>query len=515
MLTEMMPPFPPETPITQARGDARPHAIIIGSGFGGLAAAIRLGARGYRVTILEKGDQPGGRAAVFRQDGFIFDAGPTIVTAPFLFEELWGLCGRKMADDVTLKPMSPFYRLIFPDGAVMDCSGDKTTMEAEVARLSPDDLPGYRRLMIESEAIYKVGFEKLAHIPFSTAMDMARAIPDMALLRADRSLHTLVAKRVKDWRLRIAFSFHPLFIGGNPFTVTSIYALVIHLERKYGVHYAMGGTGQLVKGLVSLLKGQGARLRLGAEVAEILVENGVASGVRLASGEHIRAEIVVSNACSGYTEQKLIPRAVQRSWIAKRRTEGRYSMSVFVWYFGTKRRYEDVLHHTILLGPRYKELLDDIFSNKVLAEDFSLYLHRPSASDPSVGPEGCDAFYVLSPVPNLTSGTDWAEEGERYRRKIEAALEATLLPGLRDEIVTSRFITPDYFRDDLLSLHGAAFGIEPILTQSAWFRPHNRVDGVKNLFLVGAGTHPGAGMPGVLSSARVLDLVVPHASTFA
>ena len=388
-------------------------------------------------------------------------------------------------------------------------------MAAEVTRLAPDDLPGYKRLMAESEAIYKVGFEQLAHIPFSTPMDMARAIPDMARLRADRSLYSLVAKRVKDWRLRIALSFHPLFIGGNPFTVTSIYALVIHLERKYGVHYAFGGTGQLVKGLVGLLEGQGARLRLNAEVAEILIENGSATGVRLTTGEHIRAEIVVSNACAGYTEQVLIPPHIRRSWLAKNRTKGRYSMSVFVWYFGTKRRYEDVLHHTILLGPRYKDLLDDIFANKVLAEDFSLYLHRPSASDPSVAPEGCDAFYVLSPVPNLTSGTDWAEEGEHYRQRIEAALEATLLPGLSGEIVTSRIITPDYFKDELLSLHGAAFGIEPILTQSAWFRPHNRVEGVENLFLVGAGTHPGAGLPGVLSSARVLDLVVPHASAFA
>eukprot|EP01035_Chromulina_nebulosa_P017453 gene17453-23005_t len=491
--------------------DPRPHAIVIGSGFGGLAAAIRLGARGYRVTILEQLDQPGGRARVFRQDGFTFDAGPTIVTAPFLFEELWSLCGRRMADHVTLKPMTPFYRLMFADGTQMDCSGDDDAMREQISRIAPDDVAGYERLLIQCEKIYGVGFEELAHIPFTSLIDMAKAIPKMAMLRADRSLYTLVSRYIRDERLRLALSFHPLFIGGNPFSVTAIYALVLHLERRFGVHYAMGGTGQLVSGLVSLLEGQGADLRLNTTVTAITLEGRKATGVTLASGETLPADIIVSNGCTTWTYQNLLPDQQRRRWSDRKIRKVRHSMSVFVWYFGTNRRYEDVLHHTILLGPRYKGLLEDIFKNKVLADDFSLYLHRPSASDPSVAPEGRDAFYVLAPVPNLEGVTDWSEAAEPYRQKIEDFLAASILPGLADALVTSRVMTPLDFRDELLSTHGAAFGIEPVLTQSAWFRPHNQSEDIDHLYFVGAGTHPGAGMPGVLSSARVLDSV--HSAT--
>jgi phytoene desaturase len=496
-------------------GDSRPHAVVIGSGFGGLSAAIRLGVRGYRVTVLEQLDQPGGRARVFRQDGFVFDAGPTIVTAPFLFEELWSLCGRKMADDVSLKPMTPFYRLMFADGTQLDCSGDDDAMRAQIGRIAPGDTAGYEQLLKKCEAVYKVGFEEMGHTPFSTVTDMIKAIPKMAMLRADRSLYTMVSKYIRDERLRLAFSFHPLFIGGNPFSVTAIYALVLHLERKFGVHYAMGGTGELVKGLVSLLEGQGARLRLNSTVAEITLDGRRATGVRLATGESIPAQIVVSNACTTWTYQNLLPQRSRRRWSNGKINRTRHSMSVVVWYFGTKRRYDDVLHHTILLGPRYKGLLDDIFKHKILADDFSLYLHRPSATDPCVAPDGCDAFYVLAPVPNLEGATDWESMAEPYRQKIEAFLASTLLPDLGNQIVTSRMITPLDFRDELLSTHGAAFGVEPVLLQSAWFRPHNKSEDIDNLFMVGASTHPGAGMPGVLSSARVLDSVVPHASVHA
>ncbi len=500
---------------TTVNGDARPHAIVIGSGFGGLAAAIRLGARGYRVTVVEQLDQAGGRARVFRQDGFTFDAGPTIVTAPFLFEELWSLCGRMMADDVTLKPMLPFYRLMFADGTQLDCSGDDDAMRAQIRQLSPEDIAGYERLLKRCEEIYKIGFEELGHKPFTTVMDMLKTIPKMAMLRADRSLHTLVSKYIRDERLRLAFSFHPLFIGGNPFSVTAIYALVLHLERKYGVHYAMGGTGELVKGLVSLLEGQGSELRLNSKVAQITLEGRKATGVCLASGEIIPADVVISNACTTWTYQNLLPDSSRKRWRDRKIKKVRHSMSVVVWYFGTKCRYEDVLHHTILLGPRYKGLLDDIFNHKILADDFSLYLHRPSATDPSVAPEGCDAFYVLAPVPNLEGNTHWETAAEPYRQKIEAFLGASILPDLANQIVTSRMMTPLDFRDGLLSTHGAAFGIEPVLLQSAWFRPHNLSEDIDNLFMVGAGTHPGAGMPGVLSSARVLDSVVPDASIIA
>ena len=514
MLTELHPPsLGAGTRAPDA--DHRPHAVVIGSGFGGLAAAIRLGARGYRVTVLEALDQPGGRARVFRQDGFTFDAGPTIVTAPFLFEELWALCGRRMEDDVRLTALDPFYRLIFDDGSSLDCCGDETRMRARIAAFAPDDVAGYEAFMRDAEAIYGVGFERLADVPFGTLVDLLKALPAMARLRADRSVYGLAARHVRDERLRTALSFHPLFIGGNPFATTAIYALVIHLERKFGVHFAHGGTGALVQGLVRLLEGQGATLRYGAKVAEITVANGAATGVRLSDGEAITADVVISNADAAYTYGTLLKAQPRKRWSDAKLKRARYSMSVVVWYFGTRRRYEELPHHSILFGPRYRGLVDDIFERKVLSEDFSLYLHRPTATDPTLAPEGCDAFYALVPVPNLQGGTDWATEAEPFRARVQQRLEATLLPGLSDTLATSRLMTPLEFRDDLLSVHGAAFGLEPRLLQSAWFRPHNLSEEVDGLYLVGAGTHPGAGLPGVLSSAKILDTVVPHATRLA
>jgi phytoene desaturase len=493
--------------------DRRPHAVVIGSGFGGLAAAVRLGAKGYRVTVLEKLDAPGGRAFVHRQDGFTFDAGPTIITAPFMFEELWRLCGRRLADDVTLRPVSPFYRIRFDDGAVFDCSGDAEAMREQIARFSPRDVDGYERFLKASEAIFKIGFEELGDVPFDSWTDMARIVPAMLRLKSYRTVYDMVSSYISDERLRVVLSFHPLLIGGNPFTTTSIYCLIAFLERRWGVHFAMGGTGKLVQGLVSLIEGQGGSLRCASEVTEIVTRQRMASGVRLATGETIDAEIVVSNADAAWTYKYLLPDVERRRWTDRRIARARYSMSLFVWYFGTRRRYDDVAHHTILLGPRYRGLLDDIFERKVLAEDFSLYLHRPTATDPSLAPEGCDAFYVLSPVPHLESGVDWSRQAEPYRRKIERALADVILPDLENQIVTSRMLTPRDFQDRLASFRGAAFGMEPILTQSAWFRPHNRSEEVERLYLVGAGTHPGAGLPGVLSSARVLDDIVPDAQS--
>ncbi len=493
----------------------RARAVVIGSGFGGLAAAIRLGARGYRVTVLEKRDAPGGRAYVYRQDGFTFDAGPTIVTAPFLFEELWSLCGRRMADDIDLRPMSPFYRIRFDDGACFDYSGDMDAMCAEVARFSPADVEGFRRFMEASREICRIGFEQLGDVPFSSPLDMARIAPDLIRLQGYRSVHALVSQFFRNERLRTIFSFHPLLIGGNPFRASAIYCLIAALENRWGVHFAMGGTGALVSGLVDLIEGQGGEARCGCEVESIVVENGAARGVRLATGETIAADIVVSNADSAWTYSRLLPASARRRWSDRKIARASYSMSLFVWYFGVRRRYEDVAHHTVLMGPRYRDLLTDIFQRKILAQDFSLYLHRPTATDPSLAPPGCDAFYVLSPVPNLEGGQDWSAIAEGYRTRIAAALEASVLPGLSGEIATSRVMTPQNFEAELNAYRGAAFGLEPILTQSAWFRPHNASEDVRNLFLVGAGTHPGAGLPGVLSSARILDKVAPHASAFA
>ena len=502
-------------PTRVAGSDSRPHAIVIGSGFGGLAAAVRLGARGWRVTVLEKLDAPGGRAYVHRQDGYTFDAGPTVITAPFLLEELWALAGKRMADDVDLRPVAPFYRVVFDDGTRFDYSGDAAAMRAEVARIAPGDVAGYERFLKASEAIYKVGFEELGDQPFDSWTDMAKVAPDLIKLEGYRTVWSLACKHVKDARLRVVLTFQSLLVGGNPFATTSVYCLIAFLERRWGVHFPIGGTGALVRGLVGLIEGQGGSVQCSRGVARITVEAGRASGVQLESGEHLAADVVVSNADSAWTYKHLLAPEHRKRWTDKRIAKARYSMSLFVWYFGTRRRYEDVAHHTILLGPRYRELLGDIFDRKLLAEDFSLYLHRPTATDASLAPDGCDAFYVLSPVPHLESGTDWRAVAEPYRQAVEARLEERLLPGLSGQIATSRLLTPQDFQDRLSSYRGAAFGLEPVLTQSAWFRPHNRSEEVQGLYLVGAGTHPGAGLPGVLSSARILDTVVPHADAVA
>jgi phytoene desaturase len=492
-------------------GHSQPHAIIIGSGFGGLAAAVRLGARGYRVTVLEHLDAPGGRAYVFRQDGFVFDAGPTIITAPFLLEELWRLCNRRFADDIKLCSLQPFYRIRFNDGEILDCSNDDRAMALQINRLAPADLKGYMEFLKASEAIYNVAFERLAHEPFNSFTDMLRLAPDLLRLRSYRSIYGLVSSFVKDPRMRFALSFHPLFLGGNPFTTTSIYGLIAFLERRWGVHCAMGGTGSIVSGLVNLIQGQCNRIRYGARVASITVCGRRASGVRLSSGEELESDIVVSNADSVATYRDLLPVPLHRRWSNRKIAHARYSMGLFVWYFGTSRQYADVPHHTIMAGPRYRELLEDIFERKVLADDFSLYLHRPTASDPSLAPAGCDAFYVLSPVPHLDGNIDWHAKAETYRLAISRHLGLTVLPDLEKHVISSRIMTPLDFRDRLLSYKGAAFGLAPALSQSAWFRPHNRSEDIEGLYLVGAGTHPGAGLPGVLSSARVLDTVVPDA----
>ncbi len=494
--------------------DPRPHAIVIGSGFGGLAAAIRLGARGYRVTVIEKLEQAGGRAAVFRQDGFTFDCGPTIITAPHMLEELWTLCGRKMSDDIELRAIDPFYRICFEDGKAFDYSGDPQRMREEVAKFEPGDVAGFERFVKASEDIFKVGFEQLVDQPFGSFFDMVKIAPQLLRLESYRSVYSLVSKHIQNEQLRTLLSFHPLLVGGNPFAASAIFCLIAFLERKWGVHFAMGGMGAVVKGMVGLIEGQGNALRLDAPVKRIDVAKGRAVGVTLESGEKIAADIVVSNADSAWTYRTLIAPEHRRRWTDKKVEGMRYSMGLFVWYFGTKKRYENVQHHTILMGPRYRELLGDIFDRKHLADDFSLYLHRPTATDPTLAPPGCDAFYVLSPVPHLESGVDWTKAAEPYRKRISDYLSKTQLPDLEANLVSQRMLTPLDFETRYLSFRGAAFGMEPILTQSAWFRPHNRSEDVENLFLVGAGTHPGAGVPGVLASARVLDAVVPHASQF-
>ncbi len=502
------------SPLAAAGAPRRPHAVVIGSGFGGLAAAVRLGARGWQVTVLEQLDQPGGRARVHRVDGYTFDAGPTVITAPHLFEELWALCGRRLADEIELRPVAPFYRIRFDDGTLFDYSGHAAAMRAAVAALAPGDVDGYEAFLRTSREIYEVAFERLAHQPFGNWADMARVLPDLLRLQAWRSVYSMAARHVRSPKLRTVLSFQSLLVGGNPFSTTSVYCLIASLERRWGVHFPVGGTGRLVRGLVGLIEGQGGRVQCGAGVAEILAEGGAACGVRLESGAVLPADIVVCNADSANAYRRLLPARHRHRWTDRRIERARYSMSLFVWYFGTRTRHPGIAQHTIALGPRYRELLADIFERRRLAEDFSLYLHRPTATDPALAPPGHDAFYALAPVPHLGSGTDWRAQAEPFRQAVQRRLQATLLPNLQDELTVSMVLTPQQFQDELGSFRGAAFGLEPVLTQSAWFRPHNRSEELERLFLVGAGTHPGAGLPGVLSSARVLDTVVPPAEAF-
>lgn len=485
------------------------QAVVIGSGFGGLAAAVRLSARGYQVTVLEKLDAPGGRGYVHHQDGFTFDAGPTIVTAPFLLEELWTLCGEDMHDHVELRSLSPFYRIRFDDGEYFDYSADPDSMEREVAKFSEADVEGYRAFLRISERVYEVGFDQLLTASFDTLWKMIRVIPNLMFVQFHRSVYGLVSRYIKHPRLRMVFSFHPLLIGGNPFSTTAVYALIAHLERRHGVHFAMGGTGSIIDALVALIQRQGGAIRYHSAVRQIRVDQGKAVGVELADGEILDADVVVSNADSAFTYRQLVPAQYRKRWSNQKLDRAKYSMSLFVWYFGTDRQYPDVPHHMIMLSHAYRELLSDIFDKKHLGEEFSLYLHRPTATDPSLAPTGCDAFYVLSPVPHLDATVDWSTEAEIYRQRIERFLSETVLPDLASHVVTSRLLTPVDIRDRLNSVKGAAFSLQPILTQTGWFRPHNRSEDIENLFLVGAGTHPGAGIPGVISSAKVLDEIVP------
>ena len=486
--------------------------VVIGTGFGGLAAAVRLAARGHMVTLLDKRDQPGGRAYVYRQDGFTFDGGPTVITAPWLITELFELAGRNPSDYVDIVPVNPFYRIFFPDGASFDYSADTEAMVQQIAAFSrfPNDAGRYLDFVASTERVFAKGFTELADQPFLSVMDMVKVVPDLVRLQSYRTVYDYVSRFVQDDRLRQVLSFHPLLVGGNPFQTTSIYTLIHHLERTWGVHFAMGGTGAVVDALVRLFGELGGTMRLSTEVGEITTEGRRATGVRLVTGEELPADIVVCNAEVAGAYQRLLPAAIRKKYTDRRLARMRYSMSLVVIYFGTDRQYRggdgpELAHHDIILGPRYEGLLDDIFTKKHLANDFSLYLHMPTLTDPSLAPAGCDAFYVLSPVPHLGGTTDWATAAKPYRDRIMGFLEERYLPGLSRHIVTERMIDPRHFATEMNSYLGSAFSVEPILTQSAWFRPHNRSEELPNLYFVGAGTHPGAGLPGVLSSAKIAD----------
>jgi phytoene desaturase len=484
-------------------------AAVIGSGFGGLAAAIRLQARGYRTTIFEMRDQPGGRAYVYRDQGFTYDAGPTIITAPFLIDELFELAGKKAADYLSLVPCDPFYRIVFHDGTAFDYNGDPAAMREQVRRIAPDDVEGYERLVGQTKEIFQRAFIELADQPFSRFTDMLRVAPDLIRLRSHESVYALAARHVKSDKLRQILSFHPLLVGGHPYASSSIYSMIQYLERKWGVHFVMGGTGALVNALVRLFEEMGGTLRLNARVEEIEIEAGRAKGLRLADGSRHAAGVVVSNGDVANTYRKLVAPRWRRKWTDAKLGRMRYSMGLFVMYFGTNRTYPELAHHTIYLTRRYKCLLDDIFYGKELARDFSLYLHAPTRTDASLAPQGHECFYVLSPVPHLDAAIDWEKEKERYGDAILELLEEKLIPGLRQHLVSKLIMTPADFETELDAYKGSGFQFEPVLWQSAWFRPHNVSEDVEGLYFSGAGTHPGAGVPGVLSSAKVLDRVVP------
>ena len=499
--------------------DIRPptsDAIVIGAGLGGLASAMRLGAKGYRVTVLDRLDVAGGRGSSIQKGGYRFDLGPTIVTVPQVFRELWAATGRDFDQDIDLRAIDPFYEIRWPDGSTFTARQDSAAMRAEVARLSPRDAVGYDRFLKDAERRYTFGFEDLGRRPMNKLWDLIKVLPTFGMLRADRSVYAHAARRFRDERLRMAFSFHPLFIGGDPFRVTSMYILVSHLEKEFGVHYAIGGVAAMARAMARIVGEQGGSVRMGAEVDRILVEDGKAAGVQLASGERLSAPLVVSNADAGHTYDRLLRDQPKRRWTPARLQRSRWSMGLFVWYFGTRGtrgKWADVGHHTILNGPRYRGLVNDIFIKGKLAQDMSLYVHRPSVLDPSVAPPGDDTFYALSPVPHLghDAPVDWTAEAARYRARVLAVLEDQLLPGLGAHLTEEEVFTPETFRTRYLSPHGTGFSIEPRIFQSAWFRPHNVSEELPGLYLTGAGTHPGAGLPGVVSSAEVLGKLVPDA----
>lgn len=485
-------------------------AIVIGSGLGGLATAVRLANRGLDVTLFEKRDKLGGRAYVYEINGFKFDGGPTVVTAPFMFDEIYQEAGRSRADYFQMVPVDPFYRIFNHEGGHFDYNGDPLGILKQIEKWSPSDQAGYQKFIQTTKAIFDKGFLELSDKPFLHVGDMLKVAPDLIRLQSYKSVSQYVAQFVKNEFLRQIFTFHPLLVGGNPFDTTSIYTLIHYLERQWGVHYALGGTGAIIAGLGKLFEELGGKIHLNTEVAEILVENRKVTGIRLQDSSIHRADLIVSNADVPWTYKNLIPARYRRSMTDWRMDHYKYSMSLFVIYFGTRRRYLDsrLAHHNIILGPRYKDLLTDIFDRKVLADDFSLYLHMPTITDPSMAPEGCETFYVLAPVPHLDAGIDWTSMARPFRDRIMSFLEKNYLPDLQANLVAEHYIDPLHFQNTLNSTKGAAFSVAPILTQSAWFRPHNRSEDFDNLYFTGAGTHPGAGMPGVLSSAKIVENLV-------
>ena len=483
--------------------------IVIGSGFGGLASALRLRAKGYEVTLVEKHPDLGGRARVFKRGNFVYDGGPTVITAPYLIEELFSLFNKKISNYVKIVPLDLWYRFVFNDGETFDYSGNEKSMEKEIKKFSEKDYEGYNKLVKFTEKIFDKGFTDLSDKPFNNFSFMIKQIPSLLNLKSYKSVYGLVSNYISNEKLRRVFSMHPLLVGGNPFTTTSIYTLILFLEKKWGIHYSMGGTGSVVKALEKLMEEENIRIIKDAEVTEIISKNKDVKAVKINKSKIIDCDYVVCNSDPPNVYKNLIKSKDNYNFLFKQKMKRMdYSMGLFVYYFGSKKQYKNVAHHTIYFGKSYEEHLEKIFEKKVLSEDISYYLHRPSATDPNMSPNGQDAFYVLVPVPNNLSNISWSNEGEKFKDLILDKMDKSVLPGIKENVVSDFYLTPDYFEKDLATLHGSGFSIQPKFSQSAYFRFHNQSEIFDNLFFVGAGTHPGAGMPGVISSAKVLDKIL-------
>ncbi len=484
------------------------NSIVIGSGFGGIAAAIRLKAKKHNVILIEKHHDLGGRARVFKKNGFTFDAGPTVITAPYLIDELFQLFNRESKNYIQLTPLKTWYQFIFEDKTKFNYSGDELEMKNQIEKINKDDFKGYQELVSFTKKIFDKGFLELADTPFDKPFVMLQQLPALLKLKSYKSVYSLVSLYIKNEKLRRILSMHPLLVGGNPFSTTSIYGLILYLEKKWGIHYSMGGTGNIIKGLEKLMTEIGIKIIKGHEVTKIITSNQKIKGIKLDNNEEIMADNVVCNADPPAVYDKLLDETNYNKVFKWKRKRMEYSMGLFVYYFGTKKIYSNIEHHTIKFGDKYKEHLDDIFEKKKLNDDISYYLHRPSATDSSMAPEGHDCFYVLVPVPNNQSKINWSIQGDKIKNLVIDKMEESLLPNLRENIVEDFYLTPDYFEKDLNTKYGSGFSIQPKFTQSAYFRFHNKSEVFSGLYFVGAGTHPGAGLPGVLSSAKVLDKIL-------
>ncbi len=485
------------------------NSVVIGSGFGGIAAALRLKAKGNNVTLIEKHPDLGGRARVFKKNGFIYDGGPTVITAPYLINELFELFKKDPKDYLELSPLKIWYQFIFEDKTKFNYSGDEIDMKKQIEKINQEDVLGYEKLLNFTRKIFDKGFTELADVPFDKPFVMMQQLPALLKLKSYKSVYSLVSSYIKNEKLRRIFSMHPLLVGGNPFTTTSIYGLILYLEKKWGIHYSMGGTGNIIKGFEKLMEEVGIKVIKGNEVKKIISNKKKITGVELDNQTIIRSDNVVCNADPPAVYEKMLDINKNNSFLFRwKKNRMEYSMGLFVYYFGTKEKYENVEHHTIKFGKKYKEHLNDIFNNKKLNEDISYYLHRSTATDKSMAPEGSDCFYVLVPVPNNQSKINWSFEGEKMKNLIIDKMEKDLMPNLRLNIVEDFYLTPDYFEKDLNTKYGSGFSIQPKFSQSAYFRFHNKSEIYDGLYFVGAGTHPGAGVPGVLSSAKVLDKIL-------